>query len=989
GYIKNMLNGCVHKLEEVDRICDAPDGPYMYGELVEQELEQLRKVAELDSWEKLSAVVPAVSFGRLPSKKDESVSADKRELAKGLRDEVKKALQKITNQFFATPMELVLEQARACRKPVEALIDLVMEFDERMLAKKQEKKLIDFNDMEHYALNILLVRENGEIRPSHVAMEYRQFFHEILIDEYQDSNLVQEYLLRAVSGEEDGNFNRFLVGDVKQSIYKFRLARPELFLEKYKTYQQSGKLCRIDLSQNFRSRNTVVNTVNEIFARIMSEENGGLVYDDAAALHVGASYPDNPTCESELLLIDKPDDDSGMDAKEAEAAAIGQKIKDLCRNAKVTDKATGSLRPATYRDMVILLRTTSGWDDVFQKKLEEMGIPAYITAKTGYFSALEVQEILQFLRVLNNPRQDIPLFGVLKSVFGGFTEEEIAEIRSGQKQGCLFEAMQNYDGQDKLRTRISDFVSKLEEFRKKTVYLPIRELLENIVDSFDYLNYVTALPAGSKRRANVEMLFAKASDFEKTSYYGLFHFIRYIEQLEKYEVDYGEAGNLDENADVVRIMSIHKSKGLEFPITFVSGMSKKFNMQDTNQSLVVDMDMGLAVGYVDVKRRISNKTLRHAVISGKMKEDNLSEELRVLYVALTRAREKLIMTAVTDKAEEKWEQSCAVGAEKLAYIDFIEAGCYLDFILPILPNTSVETTVLQVQNLLAEEVNEQIRENVDIGRLSQAKSLADAEVYNRLKQQFAYQYPFQSLEKLYTKTTVSELKIAAMAEKDEAAYHRFEEKEVVPYIPHFKREEEQVSGATRGSAVHRLMELLPFDKMLSQLFESMPESFKEYRSKLPQESLEKHLKAFLVQEKEALRISEEYYRAVNIRKIVRFMNSEVAYRMWCADRRGELFKEQPFVYGVDAKRLLGELPTEEKVLIQGIIDVFFIENEKLVLLDYKTDVIESAEALWERYKTQLDAYQEALERLMDMPVLEKILYSFYLEEESVLYCGQQ
>jgi len=984
-----LLRGCVQKLEEVDRLCDEPDGPYMYGDLVEQELTQLRKLEECTTWEEYAAKISGMFFGRLPSKKDDSVSAGKRELAKTLREEVKKSLQKIAERYFTTPPELVLTQGQACREPVKALIDLVLAFDERMREAKQEKKLIDFSDMEHYALDILLVREEGQIRPSHVAKEYRQYFYEILIDEYQDSNLVQEYLLQAVSGEEEGHFNRFLVGDVKQSIYKFRLARPELFLEKYKNYGNEGELRRIDLSKNFRSRATVVDTVNDVFSRIMSEENGGLAYDDAAALYVGATYPESPSCESELLLVEKPGSETELDAKEVEALAIGQKIKELCCIGKVTDKATGQLRPATYRDMVILLRTTSGWDDVFSRKLEEMGIPAYIASKTGYFSATEVQELLQFLRVLNNPRQDIPLFSVMKSLFGGFSEEEIAIIRGQHKQGLLYEALKTFEGEEGLREKVDDFLAMLEGFRDLTVYLPIRELLERIVDAFDYLNYVTALPAGSKRRANVEMLFTKASDFEKTSYYGLFHFIRYMEQLEKYDVDYGEAGQMDENADVVRIMSIHKSKGLEFPITFVAGMSKKFNMQDANQSLVVDMDMGLAVGYVDVNRRISNKTLRHAVLSDKMKEDNLSEELRVLYVALTRAKEKLIMTATLEKALEKWEQICETGAAKLPYIDFIEAKSYLDFVLPVLPKTAVKVSVTDWTKLFGGEVTEHMHQAADRGKLAQSESLADVTALELLRNRFAYEYPFRSLEKLYTKTTVSELKIAAMAEKDEAAYYAFEEKEVVPYIPAFHRKEEKVSGAVRGSAFHRVMEIFPFAEILSGLFEKQPTDYETYKAGLSASNLFGLLKDFLEKERESLRLTEEYYRAVNLEKILHFLQSKVAYRMWKADLRGELYKEQPFVYGVDAQRLLGELPTEERVLIQGIIDVFFVENGKLILLDYKTDVIDSMDALWERYRTQLDYYQEALERLMELPVAEKILYSFYLEEESVLYCEKK
>ena len=736
--VNRTVEGCLEKLREVKRLCELPDGPYMYGELTEAEIEQLERLTSCKDLEEQAAKVPAVTFARLPSKKDDSVDPAKRELAKAIRNSVKDTLSDLSESYFKTPLELAVEQGKACREPLRMLLDLVLEFDRRLLAAKQERHLIDFSDMEHYALQILLKREKLEetgdtgmdstgvkydIVPSDVALEYRQYFQEILIDEYQDSNLVQEYLLSAISGEAEGHYNRFMVGDVKQSIYKFRLARPELFLEKYDTYQESGDLCRIDLAKNFRSRVQVVDAVNDVFSRIMSREIGGIAYDDKAALYPGATYPatEDPAYGSELLLIRKPEKGDGAEGgsgeqrpdgargpvdydnvRQLEALAIAACIKQLKGSLKVMEKATGELRPVRYSDMVILLRTTSGWDEEFKKVLEQQGIPVYITSKTGYFGALEVQELLQFLRVLDNPRQDIPLFGVMQSIFGGFTQEEIARIRSGskghsRKRMTLYEALkevaqsgrmaeageeasagesageesageetagagqywqraleaatvpEDMEPETELSQKADTFLQRIDHYRDLTPFTSIRDLLQRILDDYDYLNYVTALPAGSKRRANVEMLLTKASAFEKTSYFGLFHFIRYMEQLEKYDVDYGEADTLDENADVVRIMSIHKSKGLEFPVVFVSGLSKRFNMQDANQSLIVDMDLGVAVDYVDSGRRIKNKTLRRAVLSAKMKEDNLAEELRVLYVALTRAEKRVIMTYSTSR----------------------------------------------------------------------------------------------------------------------------------------------------------------------------------------------------------------------------------------------------------------------------------------------------------------------------------------------------
>lgn len=1073
--VSRVLQGCLEKLLEVKKLCELPDGPYMYGELTEAESEQLERLAACKDLKEQAAKVPAVTFGRLSSKKDESVDPAKRELAKSIRNSVKDTLADLTEQYFKTPLELVVEQGKACREPLRMLLNLVLEFDRRLLAAKQERHLIDFSDMEHYALQILLKREKVEetgdagtdstgvkydIVPSDVALEYRQYFQEILIDEYQDSNLVQEYLLSAISGEVEGHYNRFMVGDVKQSIYKFRLARPELFLEKYDTYQESGDLCRIDLAKNFRSRVQVVDAVNDVFSRIMSREIGGIAYDDKAALYPGATYPatEDPAYGSELLLIRKPEKGDGAEGgsgeqrpdgargpvdydnvRQLEALAIAARIKQLKGSLKVMEKATGELRPVRYSDMVILLRTTSGWDEEFKKVLEQQGIPVYITSKTGYFGALEVQELLQFLRVLDNPRQDIPLFGVMQSIFGGFTQEEIARIRSGskghsRKRMTLYEALkevaqsgrmaeageeasagesageetagagqywqraleaatvpEDMEEETELSQKADTFLQRIDHYRDLTPFTSIRDLLQRILDDHDYLNYVTALPAGSKRRANVEMLLTKASAFEKTSYFGLFHFIRYMEQLEKYDVDYGEADTLDENADVVRIMSIHKSKGLEFPVVFVSGLSKRFNMQDANQSLIVDMDLGVAVDYVDSGRRIKNKTLRRAVLSAKMKEDNLAEELRVLYVALTRAREKLILTAVLDKAEEKWELSRMTGQEKLTYLDFCEAGSYMDFLLPILPKTGIAVTTLGTEDLVAEEIREQLRMG---DRRELLQRVTDGETplpgdpeenerkLAKLRERFAYAYPYPGLQKLYTKTTVSELKIAAMAEKDEAAFHTFEEKEVVPYIPAFRREQEKVSGAVRGNAFHRTMELLDFSYLFmeSGLFAGCPGTYEEYRQGLDTDRLQVRLKEFLQRETASLRLTEEYAQAVSLPKIRHFLEQELAYRMWRAFEQGLLYREQPFVLGIDAKRLDQDLPEGEKVLIQGIIDVFFIENGEIVLLDYKTDVIDSLQALWNRYSVQIQYYEEALTKLMQLPVKERILYSFYLEE---------
>ena len=1006
-HLRKLVRGCVRRMERVRALCQEPDGPYMYGELADAELERLEKLASCSSLSDFEAGLGAVTFGRLSSKKDETVSPEKRELAKALRSQVKDAVKDMEAKLFTTPLTLAAAQMECCAAPTARLAQLTLEFKQRLDEKKRDRKILDFSDMEHLALEILLRHENGQLVPSPVALEYRQYFVEILIDEYQDSNLVQEYLLKTVSGEDAGHYNRFMVGDVKQSIYKFRLARPELFLEKYDTYSTGdGERQRIDLSRNFRSRSTVVDTVNSVFSRIMSREIGGIEYDDSAALYAGAVYPENEDCGSELLLVEKPGENSQLDARQLEAKAVAHRIKELRASHQVTDGITGEMRPVRYQDIVILLRTTSGWDETFKAVLEEEGIPVYIASKTGYFASSEIQRLLQLLRVLDNPRQDIPLYSVLNSVFGGFSEEEIALLRCGRQEDeetrrhnrkrLLWEALEEcaLDAESgetasaehsvsALAQKCLDFKRRIETYRSYTVYMPIRELLQTIVSDYDYLHYVSALPGGAKRKANVEMLFVKASDFEKTSYFGLFHFVRYIEQLEKYDVDYGEAEFTDENADVVRIMSIHKSKGLEFPITFVAGLSKRFNMQDVNQSFLIDMDMGVGVDYVDADRRVRNKTLRRMALSRKMREENLAEELRVLYVAFTRAKEKLILSAVLQDAEEKQRQAQAAGREPLDYLQFISASCFLDFLLPTLDESNIQVRLLTENALLGDTIREQVLLSERLLRLSEAASYADAEELDRLRERFTYRYDHENLQGLYTKTTVSELKLAAMAEKDEAAYQLFEEKEVVPYIPTFMRGQETVSATTRGNAFHKAMELMDWERLYRDIFRELPgdsEIFLQGLSgKEAQRQLRSNLESFLDTEQAEGRLTGEYREALNIWKLSLFLKEDLAYRMWRADRACALYREQPFVYGISAGRLSREFPAEEKVLIQGIIDAFFVEESGIVLVDYKTDRVDTPQELWNRYEAQLEYYEEALGRLMGLPVTEKILYSFSLE----------
>lgn len=971
-YIQIIVEEGKTRLEEALEICNRPDGPYMYGPTLEQDLKMLEGICGRKSLEDYRTAFETVCFKSLSSKKDETVSTDDRELVKEIRNGIKKQIKVVKDTYLILSSAKVVQRMQAASGCVETLLSLVLDYKRMLDERKRAENVIDFQDMEHMALAILLHKqEDGSSVAAPAALEYRHFFEEILIDEYQDSNLVQELLLQSISGEEEGHFNRFMVGDVKQSIYKFRLARPELFMEKYDCYPKEDSDCqRIDLHQNFRSRMQVIDSINALFTKLMGKRLGGVEYDAGAALYPGAEYPEEEedAYRTEYLLAQK-DPGSQLSVREQEALLIAGKIRALYRSLKIMDKETGRLRPARYGDMVILLRTASGWVEEFKAILEREGIPAYVSSRTGYFQTSEVKALLQLLRVLDNPLQDIPLYGTMHSFFGGFSEEEIAQIRAVDKKAPLFELLKEYQGESKEKVQM--FLEWISGYRDMTAYTPIHKLIQKILLDTGYLDYVTARPGGSQRRANVEMLLTRAAAFENTSYYGLFHFLRYIEQLEKYEVDYGEADVLDENADVVRIMSIHKSKGLEFPICFVAGLSKRFNMQDAAGRLIADADMGIGVDYVDNELRLQSHTLKKHSVALKMRLDALGEEMRILYVAMTRAKEKLIMTGMVadaEKVRERLEQSDRLekGKEKIPFSTLAEANCYLDFILPCLKKD-------QVQVAASEELQMGgLREAVEgLGRERQLfGTAADEELLNDLSERLDRRYPHEELAQLFVKTTVSELKMQAIhhlsekAESEEGfTRHLFEDAEVVPYIPSFIKSREGLSGTDRGSAYHKVMELLDFKAL-------------EEQTDLGREA-ERQMDAFV----SGGRLEQQWRDAVSAQKLLIFLESPLARRMMRADAEGGLYREQPFVLGLSAQLLGEQFPEQEQVLIQGIIDAYFKENNKIILVDYKTDTVSTEEELIRRYRTQLDYYAQALQRLTGMEVAEKILYSFALGKE--------
>ena len=1088
--IRFVLKDCEQLLKQALAVTQQDDGPDMYEKAVRSDLEKYESLSKLTSFCELSVALSDIKYDRLASSRGFEGDPDKLELVKSLREQAKDVVKKLCKQYFFCSPEMMIEQLERTEPMLEEVVRLTKQFADEFAAAKRRKNLVDFHDVEHFALQILVDEETEKAKKT--AEEFRDTFEEIMIDEYQDSNEVQETLLRSISREERGENNIFMVGDVKQSIYRFRLARPELFMKKYDSYSlEESTTQRIDLHKNFRSREEVLTCTNDIFYKIMARSLGNVEYDAEAALYPGASYPampvqENPAGEKaaedekvsgkqingftpEILLADRNDelleDTDFSDKKTLEAKMVAEKIRHLMKTQPVTDKATGELRMARYSDIVILLRSLSSWADSLVEVLNGNGIPAHTVSSTGYFSTVEVQTVLSMLRLLDNPRQDIPMAAVLRSPMAGLTDEELAVLRledgsvpfheavlelaeglyeeDGQKEISNPEAdqKQGRNADEKTENHIEitahrkllKFYKKYKQLRQLVPDTPIHELIEIILRETGYGHYVAAMPAGNRRTANLNMLLEKAAAYEKTSYKGLFHFVRYIDELQKYDVDFGEADMVGENEDVVRIMSIHKSKGLEFPIVIVSGMGKNFNKQDTRSKMVLHPELGIGLDYMDGKKRIKSPTIAKKAIAKQIDLENLGEELRVLYVALTRAKEKLILTGTLKDAPEKLEffrQQAALYAHSsdttaIPYLTRESAAGYLDWILPAVLSygDKYPVRIVEAAELVLDEVENQLEQNENLTERIVEIKAADTQLVVQLKQRFSQRYPYQTDILRKNKYSVSELKHRAMREKFEAEQEEtvpaFLEEPVTPTIPLFiqrqgiveqeaqnkaqdagqeaeSKAEQKIEsntanrGALRGTAVHRVMECYDFTS---------------------EKSVQEQMDAMEKEEK----ITEDMRTLVKERIVADFVSSETGKRMALAQRMGALYREKPFVmgfteeelerygFGAGAQMIENEAQTEnaqqeimsenvsqenhmheeDLTLIQGIIDVFWIEDDGITVLDYKTDRVDTAQELIDRYATQLKLYADALERVFatrKLKVKEILIYSFRLEK---------
>jgi ATP-dependent helicase/nuclease subunit A len=1069
--VRLELNGVEGLLLEAIRIAEMPGGPAPYLDNLQGELYLMRFLLETShtTWSSLFELFQTTGFGRLNPCKGDAYDKGLQENVKQLRDRAKDQFNKLKQELFGRSLGDFTAELIQMAPLMQALVDLVLRFGERYKQAKTDKGLLDFADLEHYCLQILRDPEQDgeELSPSRAALDYQEQFVEVLLDEYQDTNRVQEAIIELISRKSPGN--RFIVGDVKQSIYRFRLAEPGLFLEKYKSYQKTegGIGRRIDLAANFRSRLEVVDGVNYIFKQVMNEAVGEVAYDLSAELVYGAGYPEKPVNDGEqasefaveLLLIDRAaepassseDADASEEGTEEDAdnsAAGGalleeaQELKTAEMEARlialhirklmgldgqpafqVWDKKAGGMRPIAYRDIVILLRATRNWAPILMEELRQHTIPAYADLNTGYFSAMEVEVVISLLHIIDNPYQDIPLAAVLRSPIVGLTADELATIRLAQKQGSYYDAVLKFielqkdieadyaketdrSKEKNLVTKVIAFLDALENWREEAKQGALADLIWGIYRRTGFYDFVGGMPGGVQRQANLRALYDRSRQYEATSFRGLFRFLRFIERMQDSGGDLGTARALGEQEDVVRILSIHKSKGLEFPVVFVAGLAKMFNQQDLNGTFLLHKELGFGPKFVDTKLRVSYPSLPYLAIRRRMRMEMLAEEMRVLYVALTRAREKLYLIGTVrtlDKQLLQWGRQLDNSSVELPDYELAKARCYLDWIGPALirhPHAEslrvrgglerpkdgtllsampshwkvmmTQPDLFVAQAAATDEVELEQQQHKE-ALLDLSPIPLDHNVWqDELEERLSWQYPHEMASQLLSKTSVTELKrlgdfqgaaefnedIRAVDESRNPAALTGKPSEASRML--FRRprfiEQKQLSAAERGTVYHAVMQQLPIHAGLT--VEEI------------QNTLDRMLALHM--------LSAEQYGSVDIHVIAGFFTTDIGQRLLSSS---DVMREAPFSYGLQAGEIypfIQESAKTETVLIQGVIDCLFEDEQGLILLDYKTDAVRIADIpqLGERYRVQLELYAKAVEQIWKKPVTQKYLFYF-------------
>ncbi|WP_347941598.1 helicase-exonuclease AddAB subunit AddA [Peribacillus simplex] len=995
-------------LERSFALTKIPGGPAPRAENYIADLALVAKLSEVkdQSWNALYEEIQNVKFGTAKRLTGGDFIKEVTDEATKYRDKAKKIIKSLQEELFSRKPESYLRDIRELKGYVDTLVMLVKQFDDRFFAAKAEKNLVDFADLEHYCLQILTGETvDGERKPSAAAVEYRSQFKEVLVDEYQDTNLVQESILKLVTADGEYNGNLFMVGDIKQSIYRFRLAEPNLFLGKYTRFTHDGvdSGLKIDLNRNFRSRKEVLDGTNFLFQQLMGITVGEIDYDEDAQLKKGAPYPEDDLNPIELHLIDGTADpeahsetegsDGGFEAEELEKAQLeARQMAKLIKKAisekhRIYDTKTKKYRSATYRDMVILLRSMP-WAPQIMEEFKKQGIPVYANLSTGYFEATEVAIMISLLKVIDNPQQDIPLASVLRSPIVGLDEEEMSQVRLFHT-GSYYEALADFyrksdpEEHPGLYEKTSAFYKKLVKWRKLARQEALSDLIWLLYRETQFYDFAGGMPGGKQRQANLRALYDRARQYEASSFRGLFRFLRFIERMQERGDDLGAARALGEQEDVVRLMTIHSSKGLEFPIVFIAGLSKQFNMMDLRKPYLLDKDYGFAAKYVNSELRITYPSLPQLAFKKKKQLELIAEEMRVLYVALTRAKEKLYLIASindAEKTQQNWESNAAHGEWLLK--DYVRAGAksYLDWIGPSLvrhrdslgaaglglemeshpSNWSIsvipseELAVLDEEEaLVQEQMLDHVQKSEKVGIVS--------EFYDDIKEQLEWEYPEHDATVYRSKQSVSELK---------RQYELKDEQSSTELLRKFKRpitkrptfmQEKSLTPAERGTITHLVMQHIDLSKEITI------QSIQELIVDLIQREL----------------LTEEQKEAVDPETIVDFFDSEIGQRM---QRAGSIRREVPFTMSLPAKEAYSDWAAgDEEILIQGVIDCIFEDEQGLVLLDYKTDTITgrfasgyegAKEILADRYRMQLQLYTRAVEGIMNKKVTGRYLFFF-------------
>lgn len=1051
--VKIEINGLCLNMERALKEVESIEELETFAEKLSVEYKKIADISQAcnKSWDEAYKKMASMSFENYVkgvkriSKDAPSYIKESKEKAKTIRDKTKKSLESIVSATFNKDNDSIREEIKYLYNIVKPISSVVLRFEEEYSNKKREKGIIDFNDIEHFALNILTdVDEKGNIVPSDIAVGYRNKFYEIFIDEYQDSNLVQEVLLKAVANTETPN--RFMVGDVKQSIYRFRQAKPELFLQKYNNYndKKGSSHRKIMLYKNFRSREEVVDAVNYIFENIMNENIGEIEYTEKERLNLGANFNVDTDEKSiiggatEIHLIQKDnklDDDiindkddrinnkedeieeeEKLDNIQLEARMVGNIIKDLMKVnedgkiQKVYDKGIDGYRPVEFRDIVILLRATSAWAPVFADELMNMDIPTYADVGVGYFDTIEIKTILSLLQIIDNPMQDIPLISVLKSPIFGFTPEDLIDIRVQSKDKIFYEVLKStaeYDGftdsqnenesefipSEECINKSKDFLIKLKEFKEKSMYMSTDEFIWYLYTRTGYYAYVGALPGGSQRQANLKVLFERAKQFEETSLKGIFNFVNFIDKLKKSSSDMGSAKTLGENANVVRIMSIHKSKGLEFPVVICSAMGKNFNTQDFKKSILYHHNLGYGPQFVDYERRISFPSIAKEALKSKINIENLSEEMRVLYVAFTRAKEKLIITGSTRNIQDsikRWSNGIE-SLDTISQYEILKGKNFLDWIMPcVLRHRDLSNLLEEVgldavfnvehnskwygklwnkNDILVEKKSDEEKESIEEILEKIDVDNPDSDYYSEIEEKLNYIYPYEFSTRKPATISVTEIKKIQNNYEEELINTIFEQKVILkkPIFIQNEEEREKISGTERGTIVHLVMEVLDLKNVSSV------------------NDIKSQIRGFVSKGI----ITEKQASIVNPYKIYKFFASNIGKRMLNA----EIINREKSIYAqVNMKdiyiyeKLINnddkKLYDNESVMLRGIVDAYFEEDNQIVLVDYKTDFVneENINQIIEKYKKQLDLYADIIETLTGKSVKEKCIYLFGVDE---------